>query len=61
MESWILAVRHWIALGAAFYFNRARELNAIPHEQMQYLYTARHRRPASLLFRAAQGTSAGMG
>ena len=27
----------WVALGAAFYFNRASELNAIPHEQMQYL------------------------
>lgn len=58
MESWIMLFV-WIALGAAFYFNRARELNAIPHEQMQYLLLGTDDRP--LLFRAAQGTSAGMG
>ena len=48
----------WVALGAAFYFNRASELNAIPHEQMQYLLLGTKDRP--LLFEAAQSTSAGM-
>lgn len=38
----------WIGLGAAFYFSRARELNATPHEEMQYLLLGTKDRP--LLF-----------
>lgn len=57
IESWFMLLV-WVALGAAFYFNRASELNAIPHEQMQYLLLGTKDRP--LLFEAAQSTSAGM-
>ena len=57
IESWFMLLV-WVALGAAFYFNRASELNAIPHEQMQYLLLGTKDRP--LLFEPAQSTSAGM-
>ncbi len=57
LESWVMLLV-WVALGAAFYFNRARELNAIPHIQMQYLLLGTTDRP--LLFKAAQATAAGV-
>ena len=57
IESWFMLLV-WVALGSAFYFNRASELNAIPHEQMQYLLLGTKDRP--LLFEAAQSTSMGM-
>lgn len=46
-ESWMMLLT-WIGLGAAFYFSRARELNATPHEEMQYLLLGTKDRP--LLF-----------
>ena len=57
IESWFMLLV-WVAIGTAFYFNRSSELNAIPHEQMQYLLLGTKDRP--LLFEAAQSTSAGM-
>ena len=47
VESWIMLLV-WVALGAGFYFSRARELNAIPHVKMQYMLLGTTDRP--LLF-----------
>ena len=46
-ESWIMLLV-WVALGAGFYFSRAKELNAIPHTKMQYMLLGSTDRP--LLF-----------
>jgi amino acid transporter len=40
MESWIMLLA-WVALGAAFYFSKCGELNAISHSEMRYLLLGR--------------------
>ena len=47
VESWLMLFV-WVALGAGFYFSRAKELNAIPHAKMQYMLLGTTDRP--LLF-----------